>query len=56
MDRNMMNTADTRYGTMSRWNEMPLESMATTSESWVILEVKKITVRNTNMGEYMFMK
>ena len=52
----VMNTADTIYGTMRRWNEMPLESIATTSESWVILEVKKMTVRNTNMGEYMFMK
>ena len=30
--------------------------MATTSESWVILDVKKITVRNTNMGEYWFTK
>ena len=30
--------------------------MATTSESCVILDVKKITVRNTNMGEYMFRK
>ena len=30
--------------------------MATTSESCVILDVKKITVRNTNIGEYWLMK
>ena len=48
--------ADTRYGTIIRWKLTPQERMATISEFCAILDVNRITVRNTTIGLYMFMK
>lgn len=51
-----MSVAENTYGTIILWKLIPHESIATISESAAILEVKKITVMNTNIGLNMFMK
>ena len=55
-DRRATMQADTRYGTIIRWKLTPQERMATISEFCAILDVNRITVRNTTIGLYMFMK
>ena len=44
------------YGTIILWKLTPPERMATISEFDAILDVKKMTVINTNIGLYMFIK
>ena len=51
-----MSAAETMYGTSILWKLTPPERMATISEFAAILEVKKMTVMNTMMGENMLMK
>ena len=55
-DRRATRAADTMYGTIIRWKLVPQERMAMISEFCAILDVKRITVRNTTIGLYMFMK
>ena len=51
-----ISAAENMYGTIILWKLIPQERMATISESAAILDVKNITVMNTNRGLNMFMK
>ena len=51
-----MIVAEIRYGTIIRWKLTPQESMAMISELAAILDVKKITVMNTNRALNIFIK
>ena len=53
-DRMAANAAETIYGSSRRRKLMPLESMAMISLLAASLEVKNITVMNTNSGLNMF--
>ena len=55
-DRRAISEAEKIYGTIILWKLIPQERMAMISESAAILDVKKITVMNTNRGLNIFMK
>ena len=55
-ERRATRADDTMYGTIIRWKLVPQERMATISEFCAMLDVNRITVRNTTIGLYMFMK
>ena len=48
--------AEKIYGTIILWKLIPQDRMAIISELAASLDVKKITVMNTNRGLNMFMK
>ena len=51
-----MMVAEKMYGTIILWKLTPHERMAMISELAAILDVKNITVMNTNSGLNIFMK
>ena len=52
----MIRDAEKKYGTIILWKLIPPDRIAMISDLAAILEVKNITVMNTNRGENMFMK
>ena len=55
-DSSAMTDAEKIYGSIIRWKLIPQERMAMISELAAILDVKNMTVMNTNRGLNMFMK
>ena len=51
-----MTDAEKTYGNIILWKLIPQERMAMISELAAILDVKNMTVMNTNSGLNMFMK